>query len=339
MSIKVMSYVWEHSQQRGAKLLVMLALADFADDNGYSFPKMKTIAEKARVTEGTAKDAIFECEQTGEIVVWERYIEGVQRSNVYQIALPGVSPEPPDIVKGTLALREMDRRTAKSDGAGVKNIPLGDGNSLPQGDGIQVPNDPSLDPSLDPERFSPGGEPPSDVPNSSSKPDPEAPKTSRPRNVMFDAVSWAWNNQNGGYIAKLVKFLEGRCQPADGLYYRWQLAPPLTPVEVVAFRLWRDHVERDMPKIPETLQRTIEEFRGVPEYGRVMARAERRLAELELALENPPHAEPDGSPGDSVAQVVESSGIPDEDAIPGDVDAVFAAMAQQLGGKYDTGLG
>ena len=34
MSIKVQSHVWEHSPAKGGELLILLAIADFADDNG-----------------------------------------------------------------------------------------------------------------------------------------------------------------------------------------------------------------------------------------------------------------------------------------------------------------
>lgn len=38
MSIRVMSSVWANSKQSGNDLLVLLALADFADDRGVAFP-------------------------------------------------------------------------------------------------------------------------------------------------------------------------------------------------------------------------------------------------------------------------------------------------------------
>jgi hypothetical protein len=38
MSIKVMSQVWEHSTRKGTRLLLLLALADFANDEGICYP-------------------------------------------------------------------------------------------------------------------------------------------------------------------------------------------------------------------------------------------------------------------------------------------------------------
>jgi len=38
MSIKVMSYVWEASKAKGSELLLLLAIADHAADDGYCWP-------------------------------------------------------------------------------------------------------------------------------------------------------------------------------------------------------------------------------------------------------------------------------------------------------------
>lgn len=48
MSIKVMSAVWESDIEDRGELLVMLALADFANDRGECWPSIRTIAAKAR---------------------------------------------------------------------------------------------------------------------------------------------------------------------------------------------------------------------------------------------------------------------------------------------------
>lgn len=51
MSIKVMSYVWEHSKHKGSELLTLLAIADCAHDDGTNaFPSIATLAKKTRMT-------------------------------------------------------------------------------------------------------------------------------------------------------------------------------------------------------------------------------------------------------------------------------------------------
>jgi hypothetical protein len=46
-----MTAVWDHSPYDGGELLVLLALADWADDQGKCWPSIGAIAQKARLTE------------------------------------------------------------------------------------------------------------------------------------------------------------------------------------------------------------------------------------------------------------------------------------------------
>ena len=69
MSIKAMTWVWEHSEQKGAKLLMMLAIADRCDDFGECFPGHKRLAEKARIAKSSAAKSIKALEATGELSV------------------------------------------------------------------------------------------------------------------------------------------------------------------------------------------------------------------------------------------------------------------------------
>lgn len=62
-----MSRVWKHSEQRGGALLILLALADFADDDGYAWPAVPTLAAKARMTERNARYTLRSLEAAGEI--------------------------------------------------------------------------------------------------------------------------------------------------------------------------------------------------------------------------------------------------------------------------------
>jgi hypothetical protein len=51
MSIKVMTTVWDHSRMKGSALLLLLAISDFADDEGYAFPGTEILAKKIRMSE------------------------------------------------------------------------------------------------------------------------------------------------------------------------------------------------------------------------------------------------------------------------------------------------
>lgn len=48
MSIKVQSLIWEHAPYRGNTLLALLALGDWANDEGSCWPNMTTLAKKSR---------------------------------------------------------------------------------------------------------------------------------------------------------------------------------------------------------------------------------------------------------------------------------------------------
>lgn len=69
MSIKIMSWVWDHGPSDGTETLVLLALADFCDDDGRCYPSMRRIAEKARMQERSARRVIRRLEDGGWISV------------------------------------------------------------------------------------------------------------------------------------------------------------------------------------------------------------------------------------------------------------------------------
>lgn len=60
-----MSQVWRNGPKDGNDLLVLLALADFADDDGYCWPSMASIAVKARMTERGARKIARRLEESG----------------------------------------------------------------------------------------------------------------------------------------------------------------------------------------------------------------------------------------------------------------------------------
>jgi hypothetical protein len=50
MSIKVMDWVWDHAEASGTELLLLLAIADNANDQGEAWPGVPTLTQKIRVT-------------------------------------------------------------------------------------------------------------------------------------------------------------------------------------------------------------------------------------------------------------------------------------------------
>jgi len=86
MSIKVMSRVWEHSQHGGSTLLLLLALADWADDWGYCFPSHATIARKIRSGERNVYYLLRKLEESAEIRIITRGRGGkTSETSIYQV--------------------------------------------------------------------------------------------------------------------------------------------------------------------------------------------------------------------------------------------------------------
>ena len=90
-----MARVWASSQQKGGELLVMLALADFSNDAGESWPSIPVLAQKARLTDRQVQRVLNTLEELGEIRR-NRSNGGRNRRNHYFITVS----ENPDIITG-----------------------------------------------------------------------------------------------------------------------------------------------------------------------------------------------------------------------------------------------
>ncbi len=72
MSIEVMTRVWKGSKQKGSRLLLLLAIADHADEMGFAWPGISLLAEKLRMSERQTKRLLAETEATGELYIDRR---------------------------------------------------------------------------------------------------------------------------------------------------------------------------------------------------------------------------------------------------------------------------
>ena len=88
MSIRWISHVWQKSPYKGEHLLLHLALADFANDEGECFPSVRTLALKARCSEQWVRQGIRKMIDHDLIEIVER---GLGRGNVNRYRLKGVS--------------------------------------------------------------------------------------------------------------------------------------------------------------------------------------------------------------------------------------------------------
>jgi hypothetical protein len=96
LSIEVMTWAWKHSRASGTDLLVLLALADWSNDGGFSWPSITVLAKKTRVSERTVQRSITALEGLLELKVFDS--TGGRNTNEYQIlqgcqsVTPGVTP-------------------------------------------------------------------------------------------------------------------------------------------------------------------------------------------------------------------------------------------------------
>lgn len=85
MSISVMNEVWKRSAHSGTELLMLLALADFSEDSGNSYPAVATLARKCRMQPRNANYILKRLQESGELQV--KLNEGPKGQNRYRIVL------------------------------------------------------------------------------------------------------------------------------------------------------------------------------------------------------------------------------------------------------------
>lgn len=64
-----MSQVWEHAPYTAGSLLVLLALADWANDDGIAWPSMERLAKKARIDRRSAQRIVRQLEKDGTLEI------------------------------------------------------------------------------------------------------------------------------------------------------------------------------------------------------------------------------------------------------------------------------
>jgi hypothetical protein len=88
-----MTQVWERSRHTGTDLLMLLALADFSDDQGHSYPGVPALATKCRMSVRNAGYILKTLQASGELEV--RLNEGPRGTNCYRIVLEAFQPLQP----------------------------------------------------------------------------------------------------------------------------------------------------------------------------------------------------------------------------------------------------
>jgi predicted transcriptional regulator len=131
MSVRVMNLVWTSARYKDAStMLLLLALADWANDEGVCFPSIPKLAEKARMSDRNARYILRKLENDGVISIEEN--RGRNHSNRYYINLQSlqVSPEEnlqpsaqnlqPSVVKPAIAIAAEPSVTTKEPSGGTE---------------------------------------------------------------------------------------------------------------------------------------------------------------------------------------------------------------------------
>jgi len=140
MSLIVSGQVWTHSTAKGGDLVVLLAIADNADEETYeAFPGIEYLADKTNLSTRGVRYAIKRLVEAGELEILERggFRQGESRANLYRVncgtnrqslqgvrtgkmqqtnrnpASPQPSVEPKGVCSGKAAVHAFEDLTAK----------------------------------------------------------------------------------------------------------------------------------------------------------------------------------------------------------------------------------
>lgn len=253
-----MTAVWEKSTHKGGELLLLLALADRANEEGYCWPGLDNLTKRCRVSKNTLIKYTLCLEQSGELIVCRR--PGIV--NLY-IVLTGL-PDAETLAQKYFGWSAQDLAEYKQDinaRSGVKptsehgfttstsehgfTTPVNTGSLPPVNTGSP---DPSIETSKN-HQLSPGGD----------APGLKEPK--RKRDLMFDAVAEVWNTEAGGYIGLVKAQLLGKTKKNRDP--SCDIKPPMTSDEVLSFGKWyrRTYPGLDMVQQPAKIQREVYKFR------------------------------------------------------------------------------
>lgn len=116
MSIRVMNWVWTRSPEKGSALLMLLAIADHADDDGVAYPSVARLAKKTRLSERATQYIVRHLEVNGALKI-ERGA-GPNGCNVFRVqglqgALFGSDGVQNSAERGATAIAPESSRTIK----------------------------------------------------------------------------------------------------------------------------------------------------------------------------------------------------------------------------------
>lgn len=136
MSVRVLSWAWSLEEVMGSEALVLLALADQANDEGFCWPSQEKLAPKARQSVSTLRRSLRSLEKMGLLTTITRSSTRGRRSNLYLLhigAKPDLSMKSARAVSlGEEAAQACEMLEEASDAVFVANKPTGQIDRLPQ---------------------------------------------------------------------------------------------------------------------------------------------------------------------------------------------------------------
>lgn len=115
-----MSKVWERSQHAGSDLLMLLAIADFADDDGAAFPAVEKLARKCRMSKRNAQDRLRVLSESGELTILKNQGPPPKYPNLFMVNLGALGVRPTAPVKPAAPVQYNVERGAAHCAPGVK---------------------------------------------------------------------------------------------------------------------------------------------------------------------------------------------------------------------------
>lgn len=203
MSIAIMTEVWKDAPVSGTELLMLLALADSANDDRECWPSVRHLCKKTRLSDPQVRKllkSLVERKLISKAIQGGKGAKG-RESNLYTIR--AMTP-------------------IADDKGGKGSTPITDDSRTPiADDNLNHNSESSIKDS------------PAEAGDSNSE--PAKPKTERPRNPMYDAIKdvWGYTAARNGQMAAL---LNGTSTKKG--YCEYNLDQPVTPEELRAWAAW-----------------------------------------------------------------------------------------------------
>jgi len=264
-----MSQVWKAAPVKDGELLILLALSDYADDDGNCYPAVSTLADKARMTKRNAQRCLRSLAEMGLLKIDEN--SGPKGCNRYVVLVANLSLKPAEKVKSG-----DDKLSPYNPADGGDICDTGGVTSATGGDDAHVTRtviEPSLEPSRERERASAdaheGGEgDQADEPVTTSRPETAAELEKRVMRFCtgegYQGGEWPkWVGSSPTYIKRRFAELSTEDQQAaerwrDAFLAKAKAQGVKTPMPVGNYfrdKAWQGLTETEMARAMAAKQR------------------------------------------------------------------------------------